>query len=142
MTYGGDGTDKRLISDETRGKLREASLGNSYALGKKHSEETKRRQSESMKVCSDMELRKLRASNVLTRLWATEAFRDKMKSLNMGNTYNLGKHLSEETKLKLSKLHSGANNPFFLVKLIRKIIKNYFLIYQEKDGQMNHMLIK
>lgn len=113
MTYGGDGTDKRLISDETREKLREASLGNSYALGKKHSEETKRRQSESMKACSDMELRKLRASNVLTRLWATEAFKDKMKSLNTGNTYNLGKHLSEETKLKLSKLHSGANNSFF-----------------------------
>ena len=33
--------------------------------------------------------------------------------MNKGNTYNLGKHLTEDTKLKLSVSHLGSKNPFY-----------------------------
>ena len=37
----------------------------------------------------------------------------KMRLLNIGNTYNLGKNLSDETKEKISKSHIGNKNPFY-----------------------------
>lgn len=113
ITHGGEGTDKRVLTEETKEKLRKAMQGNTYALGKKHSEDTKKRQSEAMKHCSDIEERKLRASNILIELWNTQEFREKMQLLNKGNTYNLGKHLTEDTKLKLSVSHLGSKNPFY-----------------------------
>ena len=41
-----------------------------------------------------MKERKIRASNLFKRLWKDNAFREKMRLLNIGNTYNLGKNLS------------------------------------------------
>lgn len=77
ITHGGEGTDKIILTEETKEKLRKVMQGNTYALGKKHSEDTKKRQSEAMKHCSDIEERKLRASNILIELWNTQEFREK-----------------------------------------------------------------
>lgn len=78
ITHGGEGTDKIILTEETKEKLRKVMQGNTYALGKKHSEDTKKRQSEAMKHCLDIEERKLRASNILIELWNTQEFREKM----------------------------------------------------------------
>lgn len=113
LTYGGDGTDYKKISESTRQKMRKFMLGNKYALGKKQSKETRIKKSISMKNCVDMEDRKKRASNVLKELWKQPWFREKMLNLNYNNKYNLGKHLSDITKKKLSDNQIGCKNSFY-----------------------------
>lgn len=112
-SYGGESYGYTKMSDETKEKLSKAMLGNKYGLGKKRSKETREKMSESMKHCSDMEERKKRGSETLKLLWQTDEFRDMMHELNIGNTYNLGKHASEETKHKISESHMGERNPFY-----------------------------
>ena len=113
LTYGGDGTDFRSVSDETKKKQSEAMLGNSYSLGCTRAEETKEKMSKAMKKCSDMEDRKKRSSILLKSLWQTEWFREKMAELNRGNRYAVGRKVSEEQKELLSKQRIGSKNPFF-----------------------------
>ena len=113
QSFGGDGTDFAKVSDETKRKIADSMMGNTYSLGIKRSDDTKKKMSESMKHCCDMEDRKLRGSKTLKNLWKDPQFRDKMLQKNLGNTYNLGKHHSEETKKKLSDDRLGENNPFF-----------------------------
>ena len=107
LSYGGEGYGKCVCSEKVKSMLR------TLKCGYKESEETRKRKSISMKNCSDMKERKIRASNLFRRLWKDNAFREKMRLLNIGNTYNLGKNLSDETKEKISKSHIGNKNPFY-----------------------------
>lgn len=107
LSYGGEGYGKCVCSEKVKSMLR------TLKCGYKESEETRKRKSISMKNCSDMKERKIRASKLFKRLWKDNAFREKMRLLNIGNTYNLGKNLSDETKEKISKSHIGNKNPFY-----------------------------
>jgi hypothetical protein len=84
MTDGGQGVSGLIFSKEHKKKLSEKTT--SYRLGKKHSEETKKKMSESQKGCQKH----------------SEESRKKLSELAKGNKYSLGLKRSEETKKKIS----------------------------------------
>ena len=81
---------KRICSDETRKKLIEKNLGNTYNLGKTRSEETKQKLSQ--------------ASSGKTQ---SEESKQKISIANKGNKYCLGRQYSEETLEKMSLAKKG-----------------------------------
>jgi hypothetical protein len=78
-------------------------------VGFKHSEETKRKIGLGNKgKKSSLETRKkLSLSHIGKKYNLTPEIREKKRSIMLGNSYRLGKKLSEETKQKLSKVHMG-----------------------------------
>ena len=113
MSYGGEGTPLTKKSDNFKLATRNRMLGNTYTLGIKHSDETKRKQSVAMKNCQDMKERKTRASNTLKKLWGTDSFREMMLKKNIGNTYSKGIRMSDKQKHDLSESQKGENNSFY-----------------------------
>ena len=85
---------------------------------------------------------KERLSNISKELWNNKDFRDKMYKLNLGNTYNLGKKASKETREKMSRAHMGSGNPFYgkhhteeSKDKMRKGLKDY---YSNEDNMRKH----
>lgn len=80
----------KIISQEIRDKM---SIAN---IGKNHSEETKRKMSETSK---------LKRVNVGKK--ASQETKDKLSKIKIGNKSNTGKNLSRETKNKIAKFSKG-----------------------------------
>ena len=70
------------LSEETRKKIGEASKGNKYALGYKHSEDAKNKISEAMKG----------EKNPFYGKHHTDESKRRNSEVHKGNKYNLGKH--------------------------------------------------
>lgn len=112
-TLGGRGAFGYVMSEELRLKQHYSMLGNTYSLGKIKSKVTRLRMSESGKRRKDIDDLRIKSRLKMKRLWSYDWFRCKMKKLNSGNKYNLGKHLSDNTKKLLSEMRTGTNNPFY-----------------------------
>ena len=85
---------------------------------------------------------KIAASKRMSALWKEDWFREKMAELNKGNTYNLGKPLSDETKRKISEHHKGEGNPFYgkqhteeTKKKLSRLVKDRFC---DEKARKNH----
>ena len=115
MTDGGDGTSNPSL--ETRTKIGASKIGNTYWVGRKHSEESRRKQSAARKGYTyTAEHRqnlsaalKGRISPMLGRT-PSEETRRKISAFHMGNTYMRGRKLSEETRQKMSVARMGNTN--------------------------------
>ena len=81
---------KHYYSKEARDKISKIKMGNNNWLGRKHTEETKAKISESHKGMA-----------------VSEEAKKKISEANKGNKYCLGKHLSEETKRKIGEANKG-----------------------------------
>ena len=82
-------------SEETKQKISESLKGNKYMLGKRHTEESKKKMSESHKGKHHTEEARIKIA-------------EGNKGKNKGKTpWIKGKHLSEEAKQKLSKSRKG-----------------------------------
>ena len=114
-TLGGEGTEGRPHSEETRQKISEA------RKGKHHSEETRQKISEANKG----------DNHPMYGKYHTEETKQKMSKIKKGENNpmhgnhhseevkqkiregNKGKHLSNETKQKISEAKKGENNPMY-----------------------------
>ena len=114
-TLGGDGTEGRPHSEETRQKISEA------RKGKHHSEETRQKISEANKG----------DNHPMYGKYHTEETKQKMSKIKKGENNpmhgnhhseeakqkiregNKGKHLSNEAKQKISEAKKGENNPMY-----------------------------
>ena len=114
-TLGGDGTEGRPHSEETRQKISEA------RKGKHHSEETRQKISEANKG----------GNHPMYGKYHTEETKQKMSKIKKGKNNpmhgnhhseevkqkiregNKGKHLSNEAKQKISEAKKGENNPMY-----------------------------
>ena len=90
-------------SEETKRKMSETRKGNKNCLGHKRSEETKRKMSEAKKSMSEETKRKIGEANK-TRICSEESKR-KLSEAKKGKT------LSEETKRKMSEAKKGKTLP-------------------------------
>ena len=106
LTKGGDGS---LMCEETRRKLSEALSGEKNPFyGRQHSEESKKKISESKKGLLSGE------KNPMFRKHHSEESKKKMSDARKGKpAYNKGKPMSEETKRKLSESQKGEKNHMF-----------------------------
>jgi len=103
-------------SEETKRKMVEASRGNQYSLGYRHSEETKRKQSEALKG--------KKHSNESKR---------KMSEAKKGNQSALGIKLSDERKKRLSEFHKGKKLSSEHKRKLSEVAKKRF---QDEDFRM------
>ena len=103
LTEGGDGV---IPCEEVRKKMSKSQSGekNNF-FGKHHSEETKKKMSESKKNISEETRRKLSEANK-----GKQFSEEHRKNLSESQK---GKHLSEETKKKMSEAHKGEKHPMF-----------------------------
>ena len=90
MSLGGDGSSLYVISDETREKYRKNMIGNKHFLGRKHTEETKRKIGD---------VHRGKAVSEATRKKLSEYSKKRKGELNPF----YGKKHTEETKAKLRK---------------------------------------
>ena len=88
-----------LQSEETKAKMRQVHLGNTYCLGNTHSEETRLKMSITTKNMGDSV--KAKISKTLTGHEVSEETRNKISKAQ------IGKFVSEETRLKSSESHKG-----------------------------------
>jgi hypothetical protein len=93
---------KRSI--EHRNKISESLMGNTFWLGKKHTEETKQKLkgNKSRLGIPHSEETKKKMSEAQLGHVVLEKTKDKISRANKGNTYCLGRVLSEATKKKIS----------------------------------------
>lgn len=110
---GGECTANYKLPEERIEKMRKSMIGNTYSLGIKRSEETKKKQSESFKKRKDLKEHSERGRKTLTNLWKNPEYRVKMHNLNMGNKYGLGNKMSEEQRRKISERQQGEKNTFY-----------------------------
>ena len=97
-TLGGEGTEGRPHSEETRQKISEANKGDNHPMyGKYHTEETKQKMSKIKKG----------ENNPMHGNHHSEEAKQKIREGNKG------KHLSNETKQKISEAKKGENNPMY-----------------------------
>ena len=97
-TLGGDGTEGRPHSEETRQKISEANKGDNHPMyGKYHTEETKQKMSKIKKG----------ENNPMHGNHHSEEVKQKIREGNKG------KHLSNEAKQKISEAKKGENNPMY-----------------------------
>ena len=97
-TLGGDGTEGRPHSEETRQKISEANKGDNHPMyGKYHTEETKQKMSKIKKG----------ENNPMHGNHHSEEAKQKIREGNKG------KHLSNEAKQKISEAKKGENNPMY-----------------------------
>lgn len=82
MSYGADGSNLSQITDDTREKHRQKMFGNTYWLGRKHTEETKK------KIGDVHRGKTVKAS---TRKKLSEKAKEKIH-LQIERSLNLGKH--------------------------------------------------
>lgn len=108
MTDGGDGPNGNKQSEETKAKKSKKLKGHKpWITGLHHSEETKKKLSEAMKRRVLSEESKTRISAAVSaansiRIASVET-REKISASNKGHqAWNLGKSISEETRLKIS----------------------------------------
>ena len=106
-TDGGDGTSGWVPSEETRRKMSEALIGNTYMVGKTLSEETKRKMSDTRKGKTHSEETKRKQSEAQKGKIRSEEHRRKLSEVNKGKT------LSEETKRKMSNAQKGEKSHFY-----------------------------
>lgn len=90
-TDGGEGTINRIFSKEHRDKIGKAHTGKQWALGRKHSDETKQKISNGNKG----------KHSYLIGLTHSDETKQKMSISKIGNTFNVGRKHSEETKAKI-----------------------------------------
>lgn len=124
MTDGGEGSSGRKMTDrqiarnseihlgrkhseETRKRMSKAAKGNTNNLGNKCSEESKRKMSEAQKGRKHSEESKQKISKSLKGQKKTEQHKQRLREAN------LGKKRSLETKQKISQAISGEGNPFY-----------------------------
>ena len=97
-TLGGEGTEGRPHSEETRKKISEANKGDNHPMyGKYHTEETKQKMSKIKKG----------ENNPMHGIHHSEEVKQKIREGNKG------KHLSNEAKQKISEAKKGENNPMY-----------------------------
>ena len=97
-TLGGEGTEGRPHSEETRQKISEANKGGNHPMyGKYHTEETKQKMSKIKKG----------ENNPMHGNHHSEEVKQKIREGNKG------KHLSNEAKQKISEAKKGENNPMY-----------------------------
>ena len=97
-TLGGEGTEGRPHSEETRQKISEANKGDNHPMyGKYHTEETKQKMSKIKKG----------ENNPMHGNHHSEEVKQKIREGNKG------KHLSNEAKQKISEAKKGENNPMY-----------------------------
>ena len=97
-TLGGEGTEGRPHSEETRQKISEANKGDNHPMyGKCHTEETKQKMSKIKKG----------ENNPMHGNHHSEEVKQKIREGNKG------KHLSNEAKQKISEAKKGENNPMY-----------------------------
>lgn len=146
-TIGGEGSFGRVLSEETKEKLRQANLG------KKHSLETRKKMSESRKGknspmygkhLSDETKQKISDAHRGKKL--SKPHREKLSKAKSGeNNPMYGKHHSEESRRKISENHadvSGENNHWYGKTFSDEMCKNmskskntsgYFRVYKRKE---------
>jgi len=105
FTDGGQGCSGRVVGEETKRKIAEKNKGNSYGLGHRHSEESKRKMSEASKGRPKSEEHRKKLSEANKGKKPSEANREALRAKNKGNKYTLGRKHSEETKRKMSEAH-------------------------------------
>lgn len=113
----------RILSEEGRKKLSESKKGNTYNLGKHHSEETKLKISLSNKDNKKCNLGRHLSDE--TKLKISKAHKGKFTGVD---NPNFGKHMSEEQKIKIREANSGANGPNWkggITPIIKKIRGSY-----------------
>mgnify|MGYP000895807222 CR=1 FL=1 len=94
-------------SEETKKKIGETNKGMKNMMGKHHSEETKHKMSETRKGRHHTEETRRKISEALKKYKKTDKHRMAISLAQMGNKYNLGNKLSDETKLKISNAHKN-----------------------------------
>jgi hypothetical protein len=100
-TDGGEGSSGWVPSEETKRKQSEAHKGNTTWLGKTHSEETKRKMSDTRKGKTHSEETKRKQSEAKKGKTFSEESKRKMSEAQKG------KSLSEETRRKMSETRKG-----------------------------------
>ena len=93
----------RVMSEETKEKIRKKAIGNKRRLGVKHSDKTKLKISEKGKNKIITEDVKNRISLTLKGRIISEETREKIRRAVKGNQNWLGRKHSEETKIKMRK---------------------------------------
>lgn len=111
ITKGGAGANGRIVSEETKNKIRFAISGENHPMyGKHHTEEAKKKISENHWDCSGENNPKYWKGKQFS-----EEHKNKISKANRGeNNPMYGKEHTEETKKKMSKNHadfSGKNHP-------------------------------
>ena len=101
-----------IKSEEHKKKIGQRMLGNKYWLGKKHSEETKKKISETLKDRKH-----------------SKKSKKKMSEAKMGKKYHLGFKHTEKTKQKISEVHKGK-------KLSKEIKRKMSLAHMGKQSGM------
>ena len=101
LTDGGDGASGYVFSEETKRKQSEAHKGNTTWLGKTHSEESKRKMSDTRKGKTHSEETKRKQSEAKKGKTFSEESKRKMSEAQKG------KSLSEETRRKMSETRKG-----------------------------------
>nr|DAN24130.1 MAG TPA: intron associated endonuclease [Caudoviricetes sp.] len=76
-------------------------------------QETLLRQTIANKKTANLPKNKEISRQKFLKLWQDPEYRKKMLERNIGNTFNLGKHLSDEAKKRISESHMGERNPFY-----------------------------
>ena len=113
LTDGGEGASGRILTEETKKKIGEANKGktlseenkrrisgrNHYLYGKTHSEETRKKQSESMKSENNPAYGK--------KWWNDGCGNSALMEECPGDGWVTGRKLSDETKRKMSEAHKG-----------------------------------
>lgn len=116
LTDGGEGPSGYKHSEEIINKLSKNSKGNINMLGKNHTDNTKRKISETLKSKNlsnkhTEETKKKMSESAIGKKCSEETKKKISESLK-GNTNMLGKKLSEEHKLKISNTLKGSKRTF------------------------------
>lgn len=157
MTIGGEGTLGLTRSEKTKAKMSASQKGRKHSLeaieknrqahlGKKASEETKKKQSEvQKKMWEDDDYRAYRTDIIRTKcsstgIYPSEETRAKMSAAKSGDKHpNYGKHLSDTTKEKISSAQIGVPKKKYLWLLPDgsiKVMDKACVAHHHKDWQL------